>query len=228
MRIGWIGLQRLSLGKAVFLSVLWHLFWLSSISIVNVPVEVQYPRFADISFFGALWDEPNFEVHVAQRPISRSYPAIPQERISRFPFQEFPEGKAALFKVALPYSRKWGAPGEFLGLRKKNPAPAPEEHELLKKESPVLKGPLGSRILYYQPPLPEIPRWIDPQEAGSSLELRFWVSPEGKVIGIEKITSSGDPTLDAIGMRYLRRWQFNPKTADGEEWGETIIRFPLS
>ena len=229
MRAEVIRLRQISFGKALFFSVLWHLFWISSITIVSLPAKVQYPRFSSISFLGPLLDEPNFEVHVSQKLPLRGETMRVQERVNRSPFQEFPEETADLLKIDLPDSKRLLAiPNELLGLEKGNPTSFLKEDERLKKETPLLTGPAASRALYYQPPLPELPKWLDPQEVRSSFELRFWVTPRGKVVGIEKVTSSGDPTLDLIGMRYLRRWQFNPKVTEQEEWGVVTLHFPIS
>jgi|GEM_PF-2634440 len=224
-----IKLRQISFGRALFFSVLWHLFWISSVTIVSLPAKVQYPRFSSISFLGPLLDEPNFEVHVSQKPPLRGEMRMAQERVNRSPFRGFPEETVGLLKIDLFDSkRSLTIPNELFGLEKRNPTFFLKEDERLKKETPVLNGPAASRILYYQPPLPELPKWLDPREVRSSFELRFWVTPRGKVVGIEKVTSSGDPTVDLIGMRYLRRWQFNPKATEQEEWGMVTLHFPIS
>jgi len=214
---------------AIFLSCLWHLFWISSVNIVSLPTKVHYPRFANVSFVGSLLDEPSFEVHLFQGPLFREQSMLFQKKIHHLPLRSFPETTSDLLKVVLPYTRtSWGIPGEWLGLKKKNPVSFLKENERVKTESLKLEGPAASRVLYYRPPDPKLPRWIDPHETGSNLKLRFWVSPRGKVVGIEKVTSSGEPMLDMIGMRYLRRWQFNPKTTEQEERGTITLHFPFS
>lgn len=218
----------ISFGGALCLSVLWHLFWFSSVKIVSFPAKVNYPRFSDISFLGALLDEPNFEVHVTAKPLVRVQSVMLQSPVSRFPVQESPEETGDLLKMALLSGTRWNIPTEFLGLQKRNPTTFLTGEKNVQNDFSSLSGSAASRILYYRPPLPELPKWIDPRDVRSSLELRFWISPRGKVVGIEKVTSSGDPTLDLIGMRYLRRWQFNPKTTDQEELGMVTLHFPLS
>lgn len=217
------------IGSAICLSALWHLFWFSSITVVSLPTKVQYPRFADISFLGSLLDEPSFEVHVAQKLPSRGPSVVFSQRtVEHLPFQPFSEEKEALLRIRLPDSKRgWGIPGEFLGLKKRDPSAFVKRESLAEQDLPPLEGPLVSRILYYRPSLPKLPRWIDPPKGTTHLKLRFWVSPQGKVVHVERMTSSGDPTLDTIGIRYLRRWQFNPKRIQEEEWGMVTLRFPL-
>lgn len=219
---------KMSFGTACLISVVWHFFWISSITIVSLPAKVQLPRFSEISFLGSLLDEPSFEVHVTHKPMVHSQPLLMQRGMNRSLFQEFPRGFTDPFKIALPYSKKvMGSAEEYLGLKKKNPSLLVPEKGRSKKERPLLEGPVALRTLYYFPALPELPKWVDPKEVRSNLELRFWVSPEGKVISVDKMTSSGDPTVDLIGMRYLRRWQFNPKRTAGEEWGTVTLRFTV-
>lgn len=214
--------------KAFFLSTLWHLFWMSSITIVSLPQPLQYPRFSGISFLGALLDEPSFEVHVTQKPFLHTQAALPQRGIGRAGLYEFPGRTPDLLKADFHFSEKaWDISTEFLGFKKKNPLVLSRKEELEKTEAPLLEGPAALRVLYYQPQIPELPKWIDPREVRSSLELRFWISPRGKVVSVEKFTSTGDPTLDLIGMRHLRRWQFNPKPTDREEWGTVTLHFSL-
>ena len=64
---------------------------------------------------------------------------------------------------------------------------------------------------------------MDLQGLGDSFEvgLRFSVSPEGKVESVERISSSGHPTVDIVAMRYLKGWQFAPVKA-GTDGGKQI------
>jgi len=66
---------------------------------------------------------------------------------------------------------------------------------------------------------------VDLQKIRADLQFKFWVTSEGKVVSLEILMSSGDPTVDLIGMRYLRQWQFSPKEEE-TEWG--IASFSLA
>ncbi len=211
------------------LSAGWHLLCFSAITIVSFPAKVQLPHFSEISFFGSLLDEPSFEVHVIQRQIFPSQTVLLRENLNRSTLETFPERPADSLGVAFPYANKsWGLSEESLGLQKKNPLLIPKEETFLQREKLLIKGPASVRTLYYHPSFPGLPKWLNPKEVLSRLELRFWVSPEGKVIAIEKLTSSGDPTLDLIGIRHLRRWQFNPKKTEMAEWGTATLHFTSS
>ena len=82
----------------------------------------------------------------------------------------------------------------------------------------ILEGPARQRVLYYRPERPPLPRWVDLKKVKTDLQFKFWITPEGKTESIETTVSSGDSEIDLIGVRYLRRWQFNPKP-EGRDWG---------
>jgi len=224
MRLSANKLLEISFGKALFLSVLWHFFWISSITVVNFPDKVHYPRFADISFMGTLLDEPSFEVHVTQGSTTRSAPVFFQKRITQFSVRQFP--REHFLKTSLPSTEElWGEPGEFFGLKKKNPSLLGPRETSSKDKTPHLEGPAAERVLYYQPEMPPLPKWVDASEIDSDLKVRFWISPRGEVVNVEKLISSGNATLDLIGMRYLRGWRFNLKSTNEVEWGMVTLHF---
>jgi TonB family protein len=73
---------------------------------------------------------------------------------------------------------------------------------------------------------------VDLQGLGDSFEvgLKFWVSPEGKVESVERVASSGHPTVDIVAMRYLKGWQFVPVKAGEDyekQWGAVKLSLKL-
>ena len=58
--------------------------------------------------------------------------------------------------------------------------------------------------------------------------LKFWVTPEGAVVNITVVRSSGYPELDRAAMSALRQWRFAPKQGAGNEWGQLTVRFRLT
>ncbi|MFH0772500.1 MAG: energy transducer TonB [Candidatus Omnitrophota bacterium] len=99
-----------------------------------------------------------------------------------------------------------------------------------------IKGPVKFREIIYRPDLPDNLRWdeglgVDLNRLGNSfeMELKFWVSAEGNVEMIERISSSGHPTIDLTGMRYLKGWRFAPLTSvkkNDEQWG--VVKLTLN
>ena len=209
------------LGVALFVSVLWHLVCIFSITIVSLPPRVKFPRFSEVSFVGAMLSEPDFEIHLSQLPFSRR----PNEVT-----QPFLERSGRLVGNPLPNPAFWTssrASATELFLHERSlPLFFPEYFELPReKEGFVLEGPARQRVLYYRPERPRLPRWADPREIRTDLQFKFWISPEGKTESVETLVSSGDPTVDLIGMRYLRQWRFNPKR-EGTEWGTVSFSLP--
>ena len=217
------------LGIALFLSALWHLVCISSIVIVSFPPQVRFPHFSQISFVGSVLSEPDFEIRLSQLPFTRR----PDQVI-----QPFLQRNGRLMSAPLTTPAFWTTPGsigsveETLRLSEdvflaQRPGPLffPEHFELpQEKEAFVLEGPARQRVLYYRPERPQLPRWVDLKKVKADLRFKFWMTPQGKTESIETLISSGDPEVDLIGVRYLRRWRFNPRQ-EGREWG--IVSFSL-
>jgi len=101
-----------------------------------------------------------------------------------------------------------------------------------------ISGPARFREVIYKPELPAYLRWdeglgvnLDKMGNTFSIELKFRLSPEGKVEGVERLSSSGHPTVDLVGIRYLMGWQFAPLKAGGskeEQWGSVKLNFSLT
>ncbi len=89
----------------------------------------------------------------------------------------------------------------------------------------IFWNPPYQRDILHQPPLPEYHLWTDRTESDFHLEFEFLVSPQGRVIAVKKLTSSGLPEIDAQAMRYLKKWQFVPSPR--EQWGRIRLNFKL-
>ncbi|MBI4845558.1 MAG: TonB family protein [Candidatus Omnitrophica bacterium] len=86
------------------------------------------------------------------------------------------------------------------------------------------------RKVLFKPEMPEYPQWAKEIGGNFEVQLKFLVLPDGAVGTVEKITSSGYPELDEIGIRYIRRWKFIalPETAVyKEQWGVIRLFFKL-
>ena len=81
------------------------------------------------------------------------------------------------------------------------------------------------RDILYQPSLPEYHLWVDRTGGDFSLELEFLVSLQGRITTVKKLTSSGFSEIDAQAVRYLKKWQFVPSSA--EQWGRIKLNFKL-
>lgn len=208
---------------SLLLSALWHLFCFSSVTIVSLPPSVRFPRFSEVVFVGSILTEPDFEVRASELSFGRR----PEEVV-----EPFLQRRGRLIDASLTAPSRWGReraeavpleetlrlPQELFLHQKASPLFSPELFDLPhEKEAFHLEGPAAHRALYYRPPQPQLPRWVDVREIRTGLQFKFWISPKGRVASIEKLISSGDPAIDLIGMRYLRKWQFSPK--EKADWG---------
>lgn len=93
-----------------------------------------------------------------------------------------------------------------------------------------MEGPLKYRkILKLE--LPPYPRWAEEKGIETSVSIRLWVDPRGKVkdnMYLEK--TSGYAELDSLAMQYLARFLFVRIPDDQpqeDEWGVATFRFEL-
>lgn len=101
------------------------------------------------------------------------------------------------------------------------------EAELARKPSPAptpattgITGPAARRQVLYRPDSPKVT-----VERETAVLLKFWVRPDGTVGRIVPLRK-GDPRLEAVAIRFLRGWRFNPLSAQAEEqWGTVPIVF---
>ncbi|HOX09421.1 MAG TPA: TonB family protein [Candidatus Omnitrophota bacterium] len=219
---------------AAAVSVLWHILLLSTFKISVKPggpeAAGQYPR---VAFVGSILEDKTM-VHYDAGEKSENIRklaalAVPSENAygpganDRMPLST----RADPAKKTGPGAPSSSVTGERVMARQ------PFDKVMVRyKTSPSeIEGPARFREVVYKPELPTFLRWdeslgVDLQGLGDSFEvgLRFSVSPEGKVESVERVSSSGHPTVDIVAIRYLKGWQFAPlKTgADGGKQLGTI------
>ncbi len=91
-----------------------------------------------------------------------------------------------------------------------------------------IEGPLANRnVISYN--IPKFPDWALKQGIPeSSVSIRFWVSPDGKVLPNLRIErTSGFGRLDHLAMEALKKWRFAPIKTQEKEWGVITFRFLL-
>ncbi len=91
-----------------------------------------------------------------------------------------------------------------------------------------IEGPLANRnVISYN--IPKFPDWALKQGIPeSSVSIRFWVSPDGKVLPNLRIErTSGFGRLDRLAMEALKKWRFAPIKTQEKEWGVITFRFLL-
>jgi TonB family protein len=101
------------------------------------------------------------------------------------------------------------------------------EAELTRKPTPApppattgITGPAALRQVLFRPSPPKVT-----VERETAVLLKFWVRTDGTVGRIVPLRK-GDPRLEAVAIRFLRGWRFNPLSERAEEqWGTVPIVF---
>lgn len=227
---------------AVAISVLWHILMFLPFRIFIGKTQVAPSRYPRVSFVGSiLEDNPEVSAVLASRHLesARLRKIIDESLPIAGVNKSEPAGKIApvsevdLFKEIENKSAQFPVTGE-----KKIPEQPFDKVMVNYRTYPSeIEGPARFREVVYKPDLPTFLRWdeslgVDLQGLGDSFEvdLKFWVSTEGKVESVERVASSGHPTVDIVAMRYLKGWQFAPAKAGEDykkQWGTLKLNLKL-
>lgn len=231
---------------ALLVSVVLHLFSIYSVRIYVKPAVLNKGASSTISFLGSILEEG--PVPAARAPgkavsdaaIGRMRSLALSESLAAEKTRTGSEEKpvfTADFDMLKEIKSKVTAEEEVTGAKQMPQTPADKIKVSYKAYPSQIKGPVRFREIIYKPELPTYLRWdeelgVDLDRLGDSfgMELKFWVSPEGKVGLVERVSSSGHPTVDLVGIRYLKGWQFAPLTAGSskeEQWGTVTLNFSL-
>ncbi len=239
-------ITRHALELALVVSLVWHLFWLFSVKIsVSAPAVPARPESA-VSFVGAILEEgpvspaTGSDVSVQDDSMARlrDLAAGPEAGVDR----SVPGGTGKLANVSDPDILKEieakSSADAAIGAKQMPEKPFDEIKVSYKTYPAEIEGPARFREVMYKPELPASLRWdeslgVDFDRLGNifSVALKFLVSPEGKVESVERLSSSGHPTVDIIAIRYLKEWQFAPlKSGNPKEkqWGIVKLDFSLN
>ncbi|RKY36251.1 MAG: hypothetical protein DRP78_04145 [Candidatus Omnitrophota bacterium] len=192
---------------AILCSIFWHIFCMQAVDIV-CPELLKPSAFPYINFLGSIAEDPE--------PYSRCLDFGENEKIS---------GVALKKKL-----KKQG-----LHIKKENVTIA--DFPLAEfSQKPVLKVEFGfnfeesfadvqidreiERKIIYKPELPVYPAWAKAMCSNFKIRLKFLILSDGTVTDIEKLSSSGYPELDAVGIRYIRGWKFMPLPEDAQNNGQ--------
>ncbi|MDD4879516.1 MAG: energy transducer TonB [Candidatus Omnitrophica bacterium] len=231
---------------AIAVSLAWHLFCFSSVKIsVPAPAVADRGRSA-VSFIGSILGEgqafqapgPGGDVSDAGMKRLQDLAVGPEMAGDSV----MPGGSGKLANVSdLDVLREMEAKSSddaAVSLKQVPEKPFDEIKVSYKTYPSEIEGPARFREVIYKPELPTRLRWdeslgVDLDRLGNtfSVKLKFLVSPEGKVGSVERLASSGHPTVDIIAMRYLKEWQFAPlKGGDSkeEQWGTVRLNFSLN
>lgn len=196
---------------------------------------VEALRRARTKSLGATLDYPGLALDIPESPAEEktklAEPAeemLIQESVARggraVAMPGVPEGKELLAEPGTPGERK---PFSEASEASQRLARRLMEAELARKPTvqpqPAtegISGPAALRQVLYRPALPEVT-----VERDTSVLLKFWVRTDGTVGGVVPLRK-GDPRLEAVAVRFLKGWRFNPlKEKAEEQWGTISIAF---
>lgn len=223
---------------SLLFSFAWHLICMSVISIAVMPQGLDISNFSRVSFLGPILEETIFDMMLkgegARAEAIYSAGSAPSRFIDFDIEPEAPKyeisGRTAAAGQAADTFR--GSLRNILSGRKKIPRYSLRESVSVRhqKETFVLEGSVHNREIFYKPEFPSIKRHIDIQDASFNMELKFVVSPKGRVERVEPVVSSGYADIDLVGMRYMRRWLFVSLRKDQEQvnqWGKIRLTFKM-
>lgn len=238
-------ISRHALAAALAVSLAWHIFWIFSVKIfISAPV-VPVNTGSKVSFIGSILDEG--PILSAKTPgESASDVDIRRLRDLAVPADIISGGDALTGNEKLPsvsdpdilneMNTKFSA-DITVGQKQIPERPFDKITVSYKTYPSEVGGPARFREVVYKPEFPSDLRWdesfgVDFDRLGStfSIELKFWISPDGKVESVERVSSSGHPAVDIIGIRYLKGWQFAPLKPGGQkegQWGTVKLNFSL-
>lgn len=215
--------KRITLPKAIIISLLCHLFFFFSVVIVITPVTLRKSRFSKINFIGSILDKDTFGYFKAKDGLANDYlKGISMGNLigkgsSLVFFQEERLKHARLNPyVDKPYA---GSITEIIDESKN----MPQGTSLLIKQlgataAPQIRSEVAKRRVLFKPTVPVINRVFRTGKVPSKgekfqVQLKFLVSPVGDVVFIEKMKSCGYPDIDLEAIRYMKKWQFAPLEA---------------
>ncbi len=217
---------RLTFRRALIISFLWHAFCFFAVIIVISPVGMKEERFSKINFIGPILDKDIFGYHSQQdtfnREIAKKMTAhsAMAERASVSFAEERLKRAATTKRTYKPYGNSIT---EIIKEKK-----GTEETALA--QGPKIESEAATRQVIFKPPTPVISRAF---RAGKSpakgekfqIKLMFIISPEGKIVFIEKLKSCGYPDVDLIAIKHMKEWQFAPLPSDKPKRNQEGILF---
>lgn len=210
-------------GKYIFnfalgFSIVWHLLWVEMVTIVW-PAKLIRPQHAAINFLGQILEGSN------QASGFVSSFELKKEKMQSEAEKE--QGRENIQVAVLPEESIAAAELSV------NITPEFKIDTTAAKQSIIaqqVNEDIEHRSVIYKPELPVYPQWVKEIDFDFGVELKFLILPDGTVGNVERITSSGHPELDEIGVRYIRKWKFMPLPTEMQnagQWGIIKLIFRL-
>lgn len=218
---------------AVAISVLWHLFWFFSVTIVVSPRKAPAPSKPPLVSLGPVLNDEIFRTLVETR--LETTPAYYRPRLAGTPATDLPvenvERHVPGDVISVPFGAQ--AQAALAGLVSGRKA-APDFDVIdaygsigdSSKPAFRFEGPAADRQVLFAPPKPALPAGIDPAGRHSATRILFSIDASGSVASTEISASSGYPEIDLLWLEYLRRFQFTPEgVAAGTDKSAAVLTF---
>ena len=192
---------------ALLISLLWHLFWMFSVSIVFLPSGFKLKQYFSVHFLGSILSDSlsmakETDVH---RKHSLQFPSEADIQRANH-FKASPDVFLATEKVTL-------SPDSFIDVD------IVKDNILTTLSSLTKKTVSVGREVIFRPLLPEYPELEDSQACrAGSVVFKVYISGQGLVQEVINEQASGNPEIDAALARYIRKWRFAPACNLQGQW----------
>lgn len=191
---------------AFLISFIWHIFWMSSVSVIFVQTGIKPEQHAAVNFLGSILfsvkEIPSKPERFVQLPVE----AIVQKKS---PFGDAPSRSLLDEKVAFN-------PDSIINVDDSI------EQKLFAEHIAIAKDISDKQEIIFKPKLAKYPEWKHQQFLGNPVVFKVYVSTEGLVQEVTNLQSSGHPEIDTVLARYLKQWRFAPKGLKNNGQWQTI------
>ena len=229
-----------SFNICLLVSTAWHLVCMFAVSVEVLPEVPMISTFAEIYFLGPILEKTIFEMLMEDNPKNAEtaymqrhlIPKLVHERSALDELDKSGTGKSKDHgRIEVKTKRRTFTTSlkKILRGSKRIPRYSFSRRMPVKYQDELSRiiGPAASRKIVYKPAFPKIRKRVETKDLSFMAEFELEVTPGGRVTNVEPIISTGYSDLDVLGMRYLRRWSFEP-LSDGKDKGNDRGRIRLN
>lgn len=203
------------------ISFCWHLACIFAFVLVVAPKGFTLNEFPTTAFLGPILEQDSFRFDYNFKPV---FLVTPYKEDFAFDRDVFQQRHDFLTARSLPCSAFDKIKFKELKLEKQVPGfvsniiaenkDVPEVNipSLTMADSKAFKvrGDLASRRLLYRPVLPKLPEWALESSQSFSIDLKVFVSGDGVVRQVSRITTTGYTEIDLMAIKNARGLLFQP------------------
>jgi hypothetical protein len=212
------------------ISLCWHLFCIFAFVLVITPKGYSFNRFPATAFLGPILERDAFE---SDYNLKGGFMLTPYKEDFVYDIEYLKSGYShsnaqALLEADLstvdfrePQIQKQGP--EFTGFQPpelKNDVTTTGEYFL---KGLKIEGPLAGRKIIYRPPIPRISAQTTDGNQRFTIDLNIYVSGDGVVRQVNRLTTTGYPAVDLIAMKNARGILFASNGQDAMQEGRLTL-----